>query len=484
MFHNYFFLKRLSQELEKKLNELCLLECFSQNKNELILGFGRKKTISFYIRAHLDPHISLLAFPEEFARAGKNSIDLFDDLIEKKVSSISVFQYERSFRIEMGEDALIFKMHAHQANILCSRKNKVINLFRKNLNADLDIIPSDLNKNIEITEDRFKENTNDPLQLIPALGKKVRNYLEKNDFYQTDSFKKWEFFQKLIDELNENPIYLHDEPSISLLEESSEKTDSAIVATNWLYDRTVGNFYLDKEKNQTISQLKQKIKKSENYISKTNIKLNQVENARNSEEIANILMANLNDLQTGLSKAVLHDFYKNESIEIQLNRKLSPQKNAENFYRKAKNRHQEINVIKENIKAKEKLTDKLSKEIVHIRKITDTKEWRNYLKDHGIPKKAKRREEPMPYHNFEVDGWQILLGKNAKSNDELTLKIAKKNDLWLHVKDVAGSHVIIRQKPGQNFPTILLKKRLLWQQQTPKEKRILSVLLFIPKRNL
>ena len=51
-----------------------------------------------------------------------------------------------------------------------------------------------------------------------------------------------------------------------------------------------------------------------------------------------------------------------------------------------------------------------------------------------------------------------MLGKNAKANDELTLKVARKNDLWLHAKDVAGSHVIIRQKPGQNYPKHIIEK--------------------------
>ena len=52
----------------------------------------------------------------------------------------------------------------------------------------------------------------------------------------------------------------------------------------------------------------------------------------------------------------------------------------------------------------------------------------------------------------------ILVGKNAKANDELTLKVATKNDLWLHVKDVSGSHVVIKQKPGQNYPVSIIER--------------------------
>ncbi len=181
-------------------------------------------------------------------------------------------------------------------------------------------------------------------------------------------------------------------------------------------------------------------------------------------------MANLNSLQTGLSKAVLHDFYKDEPIEIKLNREQSPQKNAENLYRKAKNRHQEIDTLKANIQVKEKLIDKLSRQILHIDEIYDTKELRKYLKEHGLVQKEKIKDENLPYHEFEFDGWQILLGKHAKANDVLTLKVANKNDLWLHAKDVAGSHVVVRQKPGQNFPTHIIEKAAALAAANSKRK--------------
>ncbi|WP_420318165.1 NFACT RNA binding domain-containing protein [Ekhidna sp.] len=469
MFHNYFFLKRLAPELEKELEGLALLECFSQNKDELILCFGSPEK-EYFIRANLDPNVSLLSFPEDFARAGKNSVDLFSELIDKKVTAVSEFKFERSFQIVFEDDALIFKMHGRRANILHARNNEIVSLFRKNLSPDFEIIPDELNKQIEISEPELAKHHYDPTALIPALGKEVKHYLEENGFYEKEEKQKWEAFNQLLTQLENNPIYLHEGPFISLIQKSDEKTDRAIAAANWLYNKTVRSFYFEKEKADAINKLKQKIKKSESYISKTRSKLQQIEKSRSPEEVANILMANLNSLQTGLTKAVLHDFYKDEPIEIKLNRELSPQKNAENLYRKAKNRHQEINVLKENIQAKEKLIDKLSRQILHLDEISETKELRKYLKDHGLSQKEKVKEEHLPYHEFKVDGWQILLGKHAKANDELTLKVANKNDLWLHAKDVAGSHVVVRQKPGQNFPTHIIEKAAALAAANSKRK--------------
>lgn len=67
-------------------------------------------------------------------------------------------------------------------------------------------------------------------------------------------------------------------------------------------------------------------------------------------------------------------------------------------------------------------------------------------------------EERVPYKKFETSGFVILVGKGARENDELTLKYAKKDDLWLHAKDVSGSHVILKQQSNKPFPREVIEK--------------------------
>ncbi|MEM7297210.1 MAG: NFACT family protein [Bacteroidota bacterium] len=331
MFHNYFFLKRLANSLNQQLKGLALLECFSQNKDELILGFANEEK-EFIVRANLDPNVSLLQFPEDFSRAGKNSVDLFKELIDQEVASVEEFSYERSFQVVFQNgDRLIFKMHARRANILHGRDSKVISLFKKNLSQDSQIELSSLHKKLDISRDQFRSIGSDPLELIPALGKESKIYLERKGYYELDEGEKWTALNDLLSALEENPIHLLESPlRISLLNKDPNSTNDPIAATNWLYEKTVRSFYFDKEKQQVVNQLKQKIKKSENYISKNQEKLVQIEESRSPEEIANILMANLHQIQTGLSKVVLTDIYNNEPITIKLNTSLTPQKNAEN----------------------------------------------------------------------------------------------------------------------------------------------------------
>lgn len=453
MFSNYFFLKRLVKALELKTSGLTFVECFSQNKDELIIGLS-DQTKEFWIRANLDPNISLISFPETIARARKNSVDLFQSFRGKQVTDCTVFNYDRSFKIAFeDQQSLVFKMHGRRANILHSKRGEVIDIFRNSLGNDQGLKIDTLNKSIKVDEVAFAESDYSPNTLIPAVGKEVQTYWGQN-FDQLPKEEKWAAFKKLLDQLDTNPIFLDGNTgNLSLLPiKGAEKSNDPIEAANWLHTKRTRTFYFDREKAQVKSQLEGLVKKTENYIFKTSEKLRLVNEQRNPEELANIIMANLSLIDRGISKVTLNDLYTNELIEIKLNPKLSPQKNAENLYRKSKNRHQEIAAFDNNIKEKQKKIESLNQQILALDLVENSKELKQFLKSNKLGKSTATVEKNKPYHEFEMDGWVILVGRNAKANDELTLKVATKNDLWLHAKDVSGSHVVIKEKPGQNFP--------------------------------
>ena len=62
----------------------------------------------------------------------------------------------------------------------------------------------------------------------------------------------------------------------------------------------------------------------------------------------------------------------------------------------------------------------------------------------------------MLFKIYSFNGYTILVGRNSKNNDELT-KSAHKEDLWLHAKDVSGSHVVIKSKSGDNIPKSVIE---------------------------
>jgi predicted ribosome quality control (RQC) complex YloA/Tae2 family protein len=484
MFSNYFFLKRLTTALGTKIKGLELIACFSQNKDELILGFA-SEVAEFWIRANLDPNISMLSFPISVPRARRNSVDLFKPITGIKVESTSIFKFERSFKVSFENDqSLIFKMHGRRANVLLADSNHVIEIFRNSLSSDLALIPDELNKEIDLSPSSFAQCDFNPTTLLPALGKEIQKYWDAN-FSSLDDQDKWTQFEKLLVELDTNPIYLNEEDiNINLTPTpNSLETRDPIEASNWLYTKKIRDFYFEREKNQSLNQLKQQIKKSENYIFKTSEKLRLIKAQRNPEEIANILMANLALVKTGLSQVVLNDFYQNDFLEIKLNPKLSPQKNAENLYRKSKNRHQEISALEQNIAEKEKRIKSINKQIAQLEEVDNSKKLKEFNKKNKLKNEPRSQTRNDPYHEFELDGWKILVGKNAKANDELTLKIATKNDLWLHAKDVSGSHVIIKQHPGQNFPIDVIEYAASLAAYNSKRKTdTLCPVVYTPKK--
>jgi len=62
------------------------------------------------------------------------------------------------------------------------------------------------------------------------------------------------------------------------------------------------------------------------------------------------------------------------------------------------------------------------------------------------------------FRSFEIDGWQVLVGKGARENDELTFQVAQPGDLWLHAAGFAGSHVIIRAEAGEEVPRTVVEQ--------------------------
>ena len=459
MFHNYFFLKRLARSLVSYLKGFTLVECFSQNKNELIFRLASDDQTR-WICANLDPNISLLAFPLTYQRAGKNSVNLFTELLNRKITGIRAFNFERSFLISLSESySLIFKMHGRRANALLVRDDEVVEIFRRVLAADFDVRPGEMDKKIDLTECAFQEAGYNPNALIPALGKEFKDLWIEN-YRMLSDHEKWPVFKNLLEQLEKTQICLIEghKPRISLLaEQGSIVTSDPVHAANWLYEKTIHYYYFEKEKASWISQLQRQVRRSENYLLEAWNSVQLIQSRRDPKELANIIMANLDMMSTGLERVALHDLYRNDLIEIPLNKKLSPQENAEKYYRKSKRKGQDIKNLIKNIAEKEEHIKDLKQQIEEIAAISDHKTLKACLRS-GKKEKAIRNKQNKNFHKLTVDGWQVLIGKNAKANDELTLRTAKKDDLWLHAKDVSGSHVIIKQMPGQNFPRHIIEE--------------------------
>ena len=484
MFHNYFFLKRLVKPLNDQIQGLNLIECYSQNKDELIMAFGNNER-EFYIKALLEPRISLIDFPKVHHKARKNYADLFEEALDKEVLSIQVFRFERSFQVLLQDNySLVFKMHGSRSNILLCRHSRVIAIFRSVLSSDKQLDINHLNQDFTINQERFNKVNGNPKEFLPALGKEVNAYLATTDYFNADIKGQWAVMQDTLHQLEHNPIriYQSEKPAISLLELNDKlvlETTDTLEAIKEYFGLLTHYFFVTKEKEKEIKKVNDEIKRAQNYISQTETKKQQILANRSYDKIANIIMANLSNIPKGQKAVSLTDFYSNTQIEIKLNKHLSPQKNAEAYYRKAKNQKKELAFLDKNATNKKEKLNRLLKLKSQIEEINSIKEVRELTKSTTIAKK----DSPLPYHQFSFEGFDILIGKNAITNDTLTLKIAKKNDLWLHAKDVSGSHVVIRQVPGKKFPVPVIERAAeLAAWYSKRKSDTLCPVIYTPKK--
>lgn len=464
MQNNYYFLRQLSAELEKRISGTVVSECFSQSKDELIIRFETASQ-PFFVRASLQADFCSLSFPEDFNRARKNSIDLFQELIGQRVQAIAQFTNERSFAIEFSNAyKLLFKMHGNRANLVLFNQEKSIALFRNHLTTDADIILDDLNRAIDWSYEAFETSIDDLQKLYFTFGKPVWNFLNRNNFEEKSVVEKWQAVQDLLNYLKKPNYYITEVENKLLLSlfpdgDIRKQFKDPLMVSNEFFIQFTVYFSFFREKREILTQLTTRLHNGLSYLVNANKKKQEIEKDTHYKTWADVVMANLHQIKTGEEKVTLGNFYDdNKPIEIKLKKDLSAQKNAEVFYRKSKNQLIEIQKLTEGFATKQKQVAKLQEQIALVEKIEDLKSLRSFSATSGLKQETDKKEKPLPYHEVEFNGFKIWIGKNAQHNDTLTLKHTFKEDLWLHAKDVPGSHVVIKYQSGKKFPKDVIER--------------------------
>ncbi|MDE7230869.1 MAG: NFACT family protein [Oscillospiraceae bacterium] len=165
-----------------------------------------------------------------------------------------------------------------------------------------------------------------------------------------------------------------------------------------------------------------------------------------------LINANIYKLERGMTRCVLDDFYSGGTREIPLDARLTPSQNAQKYYaeyRKLDTAEKKLTELIESGKNELSYLDSVLDSLARAESDRELAEIRRELVEQGYIKGENRKtpeknklSEPMRF--ISSDGFEILVGKNNRQNDQLTFKTAKAADIWLHAKDIAGSHVIIR----------------------------------------
>ena len=171
------------------------------------------------------------------------------------------------------------------------------------------------------------------------------------------------------------------------------------------------------------------------------------------QAIANIILANLYQIKPYDSKLKTYDF-EGKEIVIKLPKGIVPNRISEYFFnlsKRAKTKAKNVHIEEENLRTKVSFYSNMHHAIEQAKSTHELELL--------VPKRAKsqrKKEKIKECELFWIDDYKVLIGRNSKENQAL-LKIAKSNDIWMHIRGIPSSHLIIKTDK-QNLPDSVIKK--------------------------
>lgn len=197
--------------------------------------------------------------------------------------------------------------------------------------------------------------------------------------------------------------------------------------------------------------------------------LKQIRRAEEYKHLGDLVMTYLYMIEPGMEEIRVPDLTDGREIIIPLAPLLSPVQNAQEYYRRYGKARRSLNTVKhywelsrQEVGYLESVSQSLTMAgtLQELQEIKDELSEQGYLRRRAAPGKARKDKKPgrkdavkkekepnlSPTRFLSSDGCEIYVGKNNRQNDFVTMKLARKGDIWLHAKDMPGAHVIIRTR--------------------------------------
>ena len=498
--------KSISYELQHSILGGKINKIFEPNKNEVLLSIyanGKNYALNICIDSNLYRiHLTTNAKPNPL-NAPNFCMLLRKHLIGYKIKSISSNDnLERIIKIELeGYNELndlttkylmVELMGKHSNIILLNDKFFIIDSLRHLdtlSNSYRDILPAheysypENNKNNFYTIKSAEEFcnlilannvtnlTNFLVSYFTGFSKPfIKNIILKQnisntEFSKGDILNIYEYLSKILNNLDSNEIslikYSNEKGKLDYvidLVPKSSYLDINFYIDDFYYNKETNNNYVS-YRNNLLKLISHILKKYSLRLESINKKLKECENKDLYKLYGELITANLYKFSKDYNsdKVELENYYDNNVIlTIPLDSTISIANNAKKYfkkYNKLKNALEIVTLQKKETEEELQYIESIIYELEYAKDIQEVNEIYNEISENPIfkdyiqsnnktnTKKETNISTPREYH---IDGFTVLVGKNNLQNDRLSFKIANKNDIWLHVKDIPGSHVIIR----------------------------------------
>jgi len=487
MINHHETLKILSVELKGMLEGMRFSSAFTFRKNELLLEFKGKEPKTLFFNA-VKGKSYLCVMAGSLRPKKKQTVRLFNELNGLKLISNLIEENENMISIQFeGGLNLRFVFFGSLPNVLIlNTESKILNSFKspaklKNLSFSEAFQSGNIQMvtGVDKLKESFKAKPSVKIKkalrnTLPLVNKTVADELIfragllpdtlSHTLSNRDFKELLNAYKSIRSAFSVPKLLLYDSspPVFSLIElthlqgissDSFKSVNNAIIETNKALNAYEN---LIKKKREALKGLKSKLKSVSERTQKQKVDLAKLKDRKDWDKIADILISNLTLFKKGMKTVSLTDFDGNE-IEIKLDPLLPPAANAQRYYKKAKSARSGEKKLDKVIAEGEREIPVIKNLITEIDKVASMSEWNEIeksLKKKKTPIKKKEDFISYPYRKFDLaNGYMVMVGKSAKDNDKLTFKVAKKNDLWLHVQGAQGSHVIVPAiKKGNPFP--------------------------------
>lgn len=219
---------------------------------------------------------------------------------------------------------------------------------------------------------------------------------------------------------------------------------------DYYYQEKVEKDRIAQQASDLIHRVQSELEKNIKKLAKQQDELLATENAEEFRQKGELLTTYLSIVPNNQDIVVLDNYYTNQTIEISLDRALTPNQNAQRYFKKYQKLKEAVKHLKGIISdTKNTITylESVETSLNHA-SMEDINDIREELVETGFIKRRahdKQHKRKKPEQYLASDGKTIIMvGRNNLQNDELTFKMARKGELWFHAKDIPGSHVLIR----------------------------------------
>jgi predicted ribosome quality control (RQC) complex YloA/Tae2 family protein len=276
-------------------------------------------------------------------------------------------------------------------------------------------------------------------------------------------FQKWQEWLQALDSGNFQPAW----------------TANGYTVMNWDAVATakdiqglLNRYYTDQLNQQIFSQLRHQLsQKLINILTKLRTKaqtfsekLQQSDRADEYRQKADLLMAHLQNWQPGMKEITLPDFETGKPVAIALKPDKNAVQNAQNLYKQHQKLKRariaveplflevqaEINYLEQVEAAIAQIENyQTTEDLQSLEEIRDELVGQKYLEDPGYRSRSANETPSTNFHRYRTpNGFEVLIGRNNRQNDQLTFRVAGGYDLWFHAQEIPGSHVLLRLEPG------------------------------------